>query len=317
MSDRQLSIIIPSLNEGKNLERTVYNLIDTIGLDNYEIIIINSRQGYGRTETSSIRRLSKIHVYDSPSRLGSPHARNFGARKASSNFLLFADAHLQFFEERWGPKVLNDLKENKDCIITPCFTDIGDAPEIRNTKGCGFRWTNMTLDSSGIPGVKPYIHEVPFAGGAFMAVEKRLFYELGEFDSGIRIFGSGDIEISLRAWLLGFRVLCDPSIRIGHKWRGVQREYTLEQIDLIHNKIRIAISHFDSKRLIKYMRVRSDALADDSLFKEALFMAVEGGALDRREMLFKRRVMTDDQFFEKFPMNGWTREDIDSYVELL
>jgi GT2 family glycosyltransferase len=316
MSDRQLSIIIPSLNEGKNLERTVYNLIDTIGLDNYEIIIINSRQGYGRTETSSIRRLSKIHVYDSPSRLGSPHARNFGARKASSNFLLFADAHLQFFEERWGPKVLNDLKENKDCIITPCFTGIHDkcAPYQRI---CGLRWKNALLNIECLPDLKSYIHEVPFAGGAFMAVEKRLFYELGEFDSGIRIFGSGDIEISLRAWLLGFRVLCDPSIRIGHMWRGVQREYTLEQIDLIHNKIRIAISHFDSKRLIKYMRVRSDALADDSLFKEALFMAVEGGALDRREMLFKRRVMTDDQFFEKFPMNGWTREDIDSYVELL
>jgi glycosyltransferase involved in cell wall biosynthesis len=309
LTEIQLSIIIPSLNEGKNLEETVFNINETIGLDNYEVIIINSKQGLGRTETASIRRLPMVQICDSPSRLGAPHARNFGAKKASSDFLLFADAHLQFFNEGWGRKIVKDLEVYRNCIICSSFLS-----------SCGWRWRDLSLDTEILP-TKSYIHEIPFGGAAFMGVEKNFFHTIGEFDSGIRLFGTGDVEISLRTWLLGHRVLCDPSIKIGHRSSdtrripyGHRREYTFEQIDLLHNRIRMAISHFNSQRLSKYMRLRSEAyrrrLGGHSILNEALFMAIEGGVLERREILFKKRVVTDDEFFEKFPMKGCTKEEI-------
>jgi glycosyltransferase involved in cell wall biosynthesis len=48
-----LSIIIPSLNKGDSILTMVSNILDTINLDNYEIIIVNS----GGTEKSAIKDL--------------------------------------------------------------------------------------------------------------------------------------------------------------------------------------------------------------------------------------------------------------------
>ena len=38
----ELSIIIPCLNEESSVEKMVFNINQTIQLDNYEIIIVNS-----------------------------------------------------------------------------------------------------------------------------------------------------------------------------------------------------------------------------------------------------------------------------------
>lgn len=104
---RDISIIIPALNEGKSTEVTVDNIKKTIGLDNYEIIIANS----GGTETEELRALPMVNVYNVP-REGVPQARNFGASKASSNFFLFIDSHLEFIEG-WGQILLQRLRRNE------------------------------------------------------------------------------------------------------------------------------------------------------------------------------------------------------------
>ena len=51
-----ISIIVPSLNEFDSVEKMIFNVIDTIELDDYEIIIVNS----GGTETSAIQKLPKF-----------------------------------------------------------------------------------------------------------------------------------------------------------------------------------------------------------------------------------------------------------------
>jgi glycosyltransferase involved in cell wall biosynthesis len=102
-----LSVIIPSLNEDRLLEKTVSNINHTIGIKEYEIIIVNS----GGTETSAIRKLPLVQVHDTL-RQGIPQARNYGASRSSYDALLFADAHLKF-EAGWGDKILRDLEMKK------------------------------------------------------------------------------------------------------------------------------------------------------------------------------------------------------------
>lgn len=108
-----LSIIIPALNESDLLEKTVYSINDTIELNDYEIIVINS----GGTKTSEVKNLEMVNVYDSPTRLGSPQARNYGSENASSNNLIFIDAHMEF-KNGWSHKILDDIETNKNCVIS-------------------------------------------------------------------------------------------------------------------------------------------------------------------------------------------------------
>ena len=291
---KNLSIIIPALNESNSVEKMISNINDTIGLEQYEIIVINS----GGTETSGIGKLPMVHIFETP-REGAPQVRNLGAAKSSSDVLLFADAHLEF-RQGWGSKIINALELHKNSIITPCITVIGDD----NSRGCGFKWANLVMNIYWLPDLVPYIHEIPFACSCCMGVEKKVFDEIGQFDAGTRFWGEEDSEISIRAWLMGYRVLCDPSVRVGHAFRG-SHPYNIGLVDTIYNKIRFSFSHFSNERITDHLR----ALSNVPNFTETLLMVLEGGVLSRRMDFFTKRVHTDDWFFEKFPMNGWTKEN--------
>jgi GT2 family glycosyltransferase len=291
---KKLSIIIPSLNEDKSVERTVFNINDTIGLDQYEIIIVNS----GGTETSEIKNLPAVFIYEMQ-RQGAPQARNLGATKASGDILVFADGHTEF-RARWGSKIINALELNERSIITPCITVAGDD----NSRGCGFKWSSLAMEIYWLPDLLPNIHEIPFACSCCMAVEKEMFDEIGRFDSGTRFWGEEDSEISIRAWLMGYRVLCDPSIRVGHVFRA-SHPYNIDWVDTIHNKVRFAFSHFSNQRLNNYLK----SISNVPNFSSIILMALENGALDRRIDLFNKRVHSDDWFFDKFPMNGWANQN--------
>lgn len=286
-----MSIIIPTLNEGVMLERTVHNIIDTLGLDNYdyEIIIINS----GGTEMSAIKKLRMVHIYDSVSRLGVPQAKNLGASKAAGDFLVFIDAHLQF-EENWASKILKDL-ETKETIITPCITVMND----KNHRGFGFKWRNVTMDREWLPYLRSSTYEIPFGPGACMGMTKKFFHKIGQFDSGIRCWGEEDAEISIRAWLFGYSVMCDPLIVVGHLFRQFFC-YGVNSTDIAYNKLRLALSYFSYGRLTKYLNETSNT----PFFNNSLAMALKENVFNRRTKLFRNRVNSDEWFFEKFPMRG-------------
>jgi GT2 family glycosyltransferase len=239
-----------------------------------------------------------VYIYETP-RKGAPQARNFGAAKASGDVLIFADAHIEF-RQGWGSKIINAMELYEKCIITPCITVIGDD----NSRGCGFRWSNLVMEIYWLPDLVPYIHEIPFACSCCMAVEKKVFDDIGQFDRGIRFWGEEDSEISIRTWLMGYRVLCDPSIRVGHMFRG-SHPYNLHWADITYNKIRFAFSHFSNERITNHLR----AISSVPDFTEILLMVLENEVLNRRIDLFNKRVHTDDWFFEKFPMDGWTNKN--------
>lgn len=286
-----LSIIIPCLNEGRSVEKMVYNITNTIEQDDYEIIVVNS----GGTETTEIKKLSMVSIYD-VTRQGAPQARNFGATKASGNILIFADAHIEF-KPGWDFKITTAIDNNKMSLITPCITILGN----ENSRGCGFKWANLAMQIYWLPDQLAHIHEIPFACSCCLAIQSKAFEEIGHFDSGIRLWGEEDSELSMRAWLMGYRVLCDPSVRVGHMFRK-SHPYKIELTDILYNKIRFAFSHFNTERMTKCLRT----ISDTPQFRNILLMVIEQGAMDRRMDLFRKRIHNDDWFFTKFPMNGWT-----------
>jgi GT2 family glycosyltransferase len=144
------------------------------------------------------------------------------------------------------------------------------------------------------------LHEIPFAGGCCILMEKDLFYDIGQFDDGIRLWGEEDSELCIRAWLLGYRVLCFPQVKVGHLFRP-SHPYSVQWSDVVYNRIRFAFSHFSNPRLSSNLR----ALQTLSGFNDALLDVLEGDVLERRERLIGKRIHDDFWFFSKFPMAGW------------
>lgn len=293
LASKSLSIIISALNEDVSLEKTVCSIKETIELSNYEIIIVNS----GGTECNQIKKLPKVSVYEMKTE-GPARSRNLGANMATSEFILFSDAHVQF-RKGWDLQILKDIQMN-DSIITPGIA----ADDNDNARGYGYKWTNQNMDMAWLPYTRADIHEIPFACACWMAMKRRTFNDIGKFDSGLSSYGNEDTEISIRAWLLGHSVLCDPSIIVGHKFRR-SFPYEVKWIDFLHNKIRLAFLHFNSKRLSSFLTSYSAVSKDSGDFTKAILMNLGEGVLDAREVLLNKRLYNDDWFFQKFPMSGW------------
>ena len=116
---------------------------------------------------------------------------------------------------------------------------------------------------------------------ACMALKKKIFDKIGKFDPGNRYYGSEDSEISMRAWLLGYNIVCDPSIKVSHKFKQFF-PYKVEWFDIYYNKVRLAFSHLKSERLINYL----DTVSQVPDFNKILLMVLGDNVLERREVLF-------------------------------
>jgi GT2 family glycosyltransferase len=170
-----------------------------------------------------------------------------------------------------------------------------------NSRGCGFVWKNLQMEIDWLPDLRPHTHEIPFACSCCMAMKNKAFQEVGGFDSGTRFWGSEDSELSMRTWLMGYRVMCDPSMRVGHVFRE-EHPYQIAWFDELYNRVRFAFSHFSQKRLETFLRGNVDM----PLFLEVLLEIQKSDVFERRRELFKTRTRSDDWFFGKFVMNGWT-----------
>jgi dolichol-phosphate mannosyltransferase len=100
-----LSIILPTLNEAKNIERINLELKKFLKID-YEIIIVddNSPDGTGRIADSLASNDKRISVIHRHSRLGLSSAIYEGFKKAKMEYILVMDADLSH-----PPQIISQL----------------------------------------------------------------------------------------------------------------------------------------------------------------------------------------------------------------
>jgi polypeptide N-acetylgalactosaminyltransferase len=65
--------------------------------------------------------------------------------------------------------------------------------------------------------IAPY--EMPFAPGALFAIRKDEFWRLGGYDKGLYVWGGENMELSLKIWLCGGRLVQVPCSSTGHMYR--------------------------------------------------------------------------------------------------
>src|SRR5215467_3192988 len=88
----KISVVVISRNEGRELKRTVENFDDTLPAGG-EIIVIDDGSTDGSADRLAQRR-GRIRLHRGQG-YGVARARNFGARQAQGNVIVYADAHLR------------------------------------------------------------------------------------------------------------------------------------------------------------------------------------------------------------------------------
>ncbi|NXX68392.1 GLT11 acetylgalactosaminyltransferase, partial [Spizella passerina] len=142
------------------------------------------------------------------------------------------------------------IREDRRTVVCPVIDIISadtlsysSSPVVRGgfNWGLHFKWDLVPLaELEGPEGATAPIKSPTMAGGLF-AMDREYFNELGQYDSGMDIWGGENLEISFRIWMCGGRLLIIPCSRVGHIFRK-RRPYGSPggQDTMAHNSLRLA-----------------------------------------------------------------------------
>jgi GT2 family glycosyltransferase len=238
----EVSIVLPVYNEGARLCQTLTAIRETTDVS-HEIIVVND----GSTDSccDSLRAApspyENLVLVDLPRRGGVAHARNLGAGQARAPVLAAMDAHC-VPRHGWLEKLLEELHKPGVGIVAPQISSL-ECPAT-TTFGLTIRDRELGVDWLHRRASNPY--PVPIVGCACMVMTREFFEAVGRFDA-MRSYGMEDVELCIRAWLLGYSVIMVPDAEVAHCFN--REPFAVGWQDYLYNRIRTAVLHFDGEPL--------------------------------------------------------------------
>jgi GT2 family glycosyltransferase len=284
-----LSVVIPALNEGDNLRRTIACL-DANLPPSSEVIIVDDGSTDGCCDF--VRGSTMIHLLEPTApgmRLGAPGARNRGASTAAGEVLIFLDAHVDVAQS-WSEPLMTAARDPAVGAAAPGISVMG-RPECC---GFGLRFRDAGLGVEWLP-PPTSLPEVPLLPGACFAISRDIFEAQGGFDAGLVRWGSEDAEFSLRLWMAGYELRLVPDVTVAHLFRE-SHPYVIDWTSVLHNMLRLAVVHFGPERLKRVV----ERLKHYRDFGAAWALLLDTDTHIRRAEMHGRRTRDDHAYFAHF-----------------
>ena len=204
----KVSIIIPVYNGTRFLKQCLAAIKES-SYSCYEIIVVDD----GSTdESADIACQEGALVFQLPRQSGPAAARNYGAKKAKGDILLFIDSDV-LIKTKTVARVVSDFQKHPG--IAAVFGSYDDNPAEKNFLS---QYKNL---------VHHFVHQnsspkaVTFWAGCG-AIRKDLFHTLGGFaQKKYPRPCIEDIELGYRLRKMGYRILLDKDLQVKHlkEWR--------------------------------------------------------------------------------------------------
>lgn len=256
-SDRQLSLIIPFLNEGEEVENTVRSFLDHGGRGRVDIIVINDCSYDSYPYMERLSAISGVSYFLNRERLGVAASRDKGVALCRTPYFLLLDAHMRAYDDLWTTEIPRLLREN-DRRILCCQTRVlekdnyGNITEISAIKHFGCRLTfTAKIPIPGIEWVKEEretyqdIEPIEAILGAGYGISKRYWNHIGGLN-GLVQYGCDEQMLSLKTWLEGGSCILLKKVMLGHIYRK-NMPYKVHDNILLRNSLMISESIFPLK----------------------------------------------------------------------
>ncbi len=196
--EMKLSVIIPTLNEGKYIKSTLQSLAKQTYRD-FELIV---KDGMSTDNTVDIaNEYADLAISEKDVSIGD--ARNQGARRASGDVLAFLDADTSL-DKNALELIVEDFDNHDIVLLLPKY-----GPREEDTRLLPRTKKQISRFLIGFENFwRMYVDK--FCGGMFMPVDSSTFKRIGGFDRRLRC--CEDIEISYRLRKVG-KVLNDYRVK--------------------------------------------------------------------------------------------------------
>ena len=309
------SIAIASHNEGDLLWKTVRSCLETTeGLD-VEVVVADDASTDGSVEELR-RRYPHVKADVAPARLGVSPTKDRAGRMSSGDVILFLDAHCKP-EPRSVERLIRDVEECEgDAVITPkvAVLDVDSWSCKTDQVGYGFltelswfdtRWIGRDqLKEVNGPRGRAYLRQ-PSVIGCCVALSRDLYEKLWGFDPYMKTYGSEDIDLGLKSWLMGHPVYLDEEVTIGHRFRGDFATYEVPNPHQLLNQMRMARKNFTEPTWENWLR-RNQKRYVEPVWQTGveLFEASRATVERERDYLMKSRKHDEFWYAEEFGLTS-------------
>jgi len=295
----QISVIIPARNESDRLSATVRSFIQGRRSEvPIEFVIVDDGSTDGcclnfapEAEALSRGRGVTVRLCGLAETQGNYTARNVGASEATGDFLFITDAHVRVFPG-WDEQLIGDL--SADCVYSAAICTVS---ETWVGYGCSFVFPDMSTRWNTVRPVSGAPVAVSPCSGTI--ISRQLFYRLGGYDPGMRLYFAGEPEFSVRAWLFGVDVRCLPCVRVAHRFKPRMEygEYTRSiRPMMIHNALRFASLYLTQVQIDEVKRYYLRKFPDQTSVAISL---LDSPDLIRRRADLETRFSRDFEWFSR------------------
>lgn len=107
---KKLTVIIPFLNEGIEVARTVESVCQHAN-NQVDILVINDASNSLYDYEEMLKPYPATYIRNEK-RLGIAASRDLGVKLIRTPYFLFLDAHMRFYEEGWAEQIVGYLEQD-------------------------------------------------------------------------------------------------------------------------------------------------------------------------------------------------------------
>jgi len=305
----EVSIIIPSKDEGDLLLATVDQVRETTPAET-ELVIVDDGSTDGSVNGAVHKAADQVLT---AGEYGCAGAKNLGSIYADGQYLVFIDGHMRL-DPGWLEALIGALDSTPAAALAgPKVSDLVDVDAWE----CGRRFTNAVPPfafESNRPDTTEFTGVIPGMCQAFVA---STFHRVGRFYPEMIPWGTEDVEISMRLWLMGYEVLAVPSASVGHRFRDAFTEAEHKAAEdaapegmlriTLANEMKLPLLHYSPRRIVKALE-SMNAWTDDGLVDGVYELANTPMIQRDRAEYQATRLRTDAGFFAHFGGDPLTPE---------
>lgn len=309
---KRITIIIPFLNEGDELNNTVNSIYETANPDDFEIILIDD-VSFDNIDFNRFDKYKEVTYVRNEIRIGVDGCRDIGINMTKTPYVLIIDAHMRFTNDDWLNKIVSELEKDPKLLLCTksgilnednpnewmdkdgynnCGVKIYPffIPKDNIDERCIFepRWMKIQND-------KGYLYEVPCIMGANYASSVEWLKYIKGF-KGLIQWGGSEQFISLKTWLAGGSVKVLTTVIIGHLYKvKLKQKFSVTNIFTLYNSLLIAYVLFDDKITFAFL----DFCLKDSRYKNSIKLLNENILeLDKDRKYYKSIFINDINFLK-------------------
>ena len=213
-----ISIVVVNFNGRDLLRQCLCTLLDT-DYPKYEIVVVDnaSTDGSFAEIKESFASDPRITLVENSENVGHSEGCNIGARLTTGKYLVFLDSDIEFEAENWLWELVNVMEHDRTVGLAQAKIVLSE------DKRC-LDYVCMAVDALGTwsayYGSKEEMlkenFEILAASAGCCIIRREVFNQVGGFDADYFIYDD-DTDLSLRARLMGYRILFVPSALVIHR----------------------------------------------------------------------------------------------------